>query len=61
MMSVLGSFEETCRHFYCSDKNAVLMTDEVLPKLTLRETEVLHSLAIGSSSKQIAAALHTAI
>jgi DNA-binding CsgD family transcriptional regulator len=33
----------------------------VLPKLTNREIEVLHYLATGSSSKQIAAALNIAI
>lgn len=61
MMSVLDSYDETCQHFFCSDGNSVFEDDKLLPKLTTREIEVLHYLASGNSSKQIAAELYIAI
>ncbi|MFT3908959.1 MAG: LuxR C-terminal-related transcriptional regulator [Ferruginibacter sp.] len=61
MMSILNMADESCQHFFCSDGIALPDTATILPKLSPREIEVLHFLAIGYSSKQIAAALNIAI
>ena len=61
MMSVLNSFDKSCQHYFCSDTNTIAIGEEVLPKISIRELEVLQYLATGRSSKQIAAELNIAI
>jgi len=61
MMSILDSYEESCQHFFCADGNMLPDTDSILPNISVRELEVLKHLAIGYSSKQIAAELNIAI
>ena len=61
MMSILDTSDESCHHFYCTDGKAMEQTDEFIPKLTVREIEVIGFLAIGYSSKQIAAEMKIAI
>lgn len=61
MMSVLDSFDESCQHFYCSDGKAIIPGKEVLPKISMREMEVLQYLATGNSSKQIATELNISV
>ncbi|MEO7045155.1 MAG: helix-turn-helix transcriptional regulator [Ferruginibacter sp.] len=60
MMSILDTSDETCQHFYCIDGRSIENTDEFIPKLTVREIEVIGFLAIGYSSKQIAAEMKIA-
>lgn len=57
MMSILDSHEESCQHFFCADGNTLPDTQTTLPNISMRELEVLKYLAIGYSSKQIAAEL----
>lgn len=61
MMSILDMQDESCQLFFCSDANMIIPGEEELPKITARELEVLQLLAAGNSSKQIAAALNTAV
>jgi DNA-binding CsgD family transcriptional regulator len=61
MMSILDTYEENCQHFFCADGKALPNTNTVLPKISPREIEVLRYLAIGHSSKQIAAVLNIAL
>lgn len=61
MMSILDSYDESCQHFFCADGNTLPDTKTVLPKVTIREIEVLKYLAIGYSSKQIASELNIAV
>ncbi|MES2774933.1 MAG: helix-turn-helix transcriptional regulator [Bacteroidota bacterium] len=61
MMSILDTFDENCQHFFCMDGKSLNSPEQVLPKLSVREIEVLRYLAIGHSSKQIAAGLNIAV
>ena len=61
MMSILDTYDDSCQQFLCVDGKSLSQPDMVLPKLSVREIEVLRYLAIGYSSKQIAAALQLAI
>ncbi|MBL0357547.1 MAG: helix-turn-helix transcriptional regulator [Chitinophagaceae bacterium] len=61
MMSILDSYDESCQHFFCADGNTFPDTSMVLPNVSNREIEVLKYLAIGYSSKQIAAELNIAV
>ncbi len=61
MMSILDSYDDSCQHFFCTDGKTLPDTSAQLPKLSQREIEVLRYLAIGNSSKQIAASLNIAI
>jgi DNA-binding CsgD family transcriptional regulator len=61
MMSILDSHEERCQHFFCADGNTLPDTNIALPSISTRELEVLKYLAIGYSSKQIAAELDIAV
>jgi len=61
MMSILDSYEDSCQHFFCTDGKTIPDTFGGLPKLSAREIEVLRYLAVGNSSKQIAAQLNIAV
>lgn len=61
MMSILDTSDETCQHFYCVDGKSLEKTGQFIPKITIREMEVISFLAIGHSSKQIAAEMKIAI
>lgn len=61
MMSILDTYTENCHQFLCIDGQNISQSDDYLPKLSSREIEVLRLLAIGYSSKQIAATLNIAI
>lgn len=61
MMSILDTYDDSCQLFFCSDGVALPDTDTVLPKISQREIEVLRYLAVGYSSKQIAAELKIAV
>ena len=61
MMSILDSYEDHCQHFFCTDGKALPDSSTQLPKLSHREIEVLRYLAVGNSSKQIAAQLNIAV
>lgn len=61
MMSILDNYDDSCQHFFCADGNTLPDASAVLPKLSVREIEVLKYLAIGHSSKQIAAELNIAV
>jgi len=60
MMSVLDTYDDSCQLFFCADGKAIADTATVIAKITPREIEVLRFLAIGYSSKQIAAELNIA-
>ncbi|MFY7965164.1 MAG: response regulator transcription factor, partial [Chitinophagaceae bacterium] len=60
MMSLLDTFDNSCQLFYCTSPNIVLPYEIEMPKLTLRELEVIRLLAAGFSSKQIATKLNIA-
>lgn len=60
MMSIMDTSDETCQHFYCIDGKSLEQTDYFIPKITAREIEVIGFLAIGYSSKQIAAEMKIA-
>lgn len=60
MMSILDTSDETCQHFYCVDGKSPERISQSFPTITLRELEVLGYLAIGYSSKQIAAEMNIA-
>lgn len=61
MMSILDSSDQSCQQFYCVDGKSLEQNDRIIPKITVRELEVLGYLAIGYSSKQIAAEMKIAI
>lgn len=61
MMSILDTYDESCQQFLCLDGKSISNNEPALPKLSIREIEILRLLAIGYSSKQIAAALNIAI
>ena len=61
MMSILDTSDETCQHFYCSDGKSINQTQQNIPNLTNREIEVIGFLAIGFSSKQIAAEMNISV
>ena len=61
MMSILDTTDATCQHFYCVDGKSLAQTGRFIPKITLREMEVIGLLAIGYSSKQIASEMKIAI
>lgn len=61
MMSILDTYDETCQHFYCVDGKSLEQTGRFIPKITVREMEVISLLAIGYSSKQVAAEMKIAI
>jgi DNA-binding CsgD family transcriptional regulator len=61
MMSILDTYDDSCQLFFCSDGVALPDIDTVLPKISQREIEVLRYLAVGYSSKQIAAELKIAV
>lgn len=61
LMSILDTYDDSCQLFYCADGKATPDTSKPLPKISMREIEVLRLLAIGFSSKQIAAELNIAI
>lgn len=61
MMSILDSNDESCQHFYCSDGVSIDKTKDNIPKLTNREIEVIGFLAIGYTSKQIAAEMEISL
>jgi len=61
MMSILDTYDDSCQQFFCLDGKNLTGPDYVLPKLTPREIEILHYLAIGYSSKQIASQLNVSI
>jgi DNA-binding CsgD family transcriptional regulator len=61
MMSILDTYNESCQQFLCLDGQSISHNEPALPKLSIREIEILRLLAIGYSSKQIAAALNIAI
>ena len=60
MMSILDTKDETCQHFYCVDGKSAERINQSVPNITVRELEVLGYLAIGYSSKQIAAEMKIA-
>ena len=61
MMSILDAHDDSCQHFFCSDGVAVADENTVLPNISAREIEVLRFLAVGYSSKQIAAELNLSV
>lgn len=61
MMSILDTYEDSCQQFFCVDGKSLSGNTNNLPKISRRELEVLRYLAIGYSSKQIAAELSIAI
>lgn len=61
MMSILDTSDESCQQFLCIDGKSLSGTGKASPKISIREIEVLRYLAIGYSSKQIAAELNIAI
>jgi DNA-binding CsgD family transcriptional regulator len=61
MMCILDTSDGTCQHVYCVDGKSLEKTDRYIPKITVREMEVIQFLAIGYSSKQIAAELKISI
>lgn len=61
MMSILDTYDDTCQQFLCIDGKSLSNTENVLPKISPRELEVLRYLAAGYSSKQIAAEFNIAI
>ncbi len=61
MMSILDTSDQSCQHFYCVEGNSLEQIDQFIPKITSREMEVIAFLAIGYSSKQIAAEMNIAI
>jgi DNA-binding CsgD family transcriptional regulator len=61
MMSILDTNNQSCHQFYCMDGKSLEQTDRIIPKITAREVEVLAFLAIGYSSKQIAAEMKIAV
>lgn len=60
-MSILDSYDGSCRQFICSSGGQVDRVKDKLPHITPKEMEVLRLLAIGYSSKMIAASLGSAI
>ncbi|MEO6820517.1 MAG: helix-turn-helix transcriptional regulator [Ginsengibacter sp.] len=61
MMSILDTSDQSCQHFYCIDGQSLEKTHQFIPKITPREMEVIALLAIGYSSKQIAAEMKIAV
>ena len=61
MMSILDTNDQTCQQFYWFDGKSLEQTGRFIPKITVREMEVIKFLAIGYSSKQIAAEMKIAI
>jgi DNA-binding NarL/FixJ family response regulator len=61
MMSILDTYDNSCQQFLCVDGKNLSPPANALPKVTLREIEVLQYLALGYSSKQIAQELNLAI
>jgi DNA-binding CsgD family transcriptional regulator len=61
MMSIVDAENEHCQHFYCQADNQLIESTKEIPKLSVREIEVLNLLAIGLSSKQIAHELSLSI
>lgn len=60
MLTILDTYDGSCQQFYAREFET-LSAITLLNKLTTREREVLHFLAIGCSSKQIAAKLNLSI
>jgi DNA-binding CsgD family transcriptional regulator len=60
-MSILDRRNEACQHFYCTPKFQLESTQQIMPKISAREIDILHLLAAGHSSKQIAGELNIAI
>lgn len=61
MMSIVDIENEYCQHFYCEADNQLIESSKDIPKLSVREIEVLNLLSIGMSSKQIAYELNISI
>lgn len=61
MMSIVDIENEYCQHFYCEADNQLIESTINIPKLSVREIEVLNLLSIGMSSKQIAFELSLSI
>ncbi len=59
MMSILDTYEDNHQRFFCTDEK--ITAHKSLHPLTLREIEILHYLARGYSSKQIASQLELSI
>jgi DNA-binding CsgD family transcriptional regulator len=60
MLSILDSYDGNCQQFFCTDLTT-LTESNVNHNLTVREREVLHYIAIGHSSKQIASELKLSV
>jgi DNA-binding CsgD family transcriptional regulator len=60
MLSILDTYDGSCQQFFCTDFKK-LTEQRHFHKLTIREREVLHYLAIGYSSKQIASQLKLSV
>ena len=58
MMNIFSQKEKLCQQFYCLNEHTLSETQITSAQLTLREKEILHLLAKGYSSKQIASTLH---
>ena len=58
MMNVINQKEHFCQQFYCLNVDTLSKTKYTAPQLTGREKEILHLLARGHGSKQIAEMLY---
>ncbi|MBS0425045.1 MAG: response regulator transcription factor [Proteobacteria bacterium] len=60
MMSILDTFDGNCQQFYCTEQKTLTSTLHTC-EITKSERNVLHYLALGFSSKEIASKLNLSI
>jgi DNA-binding CsgD family transcriptional regulator len=54
LMTILNTQTQTCSYFECPAENSINGIEQEMPKISVREMEILRLVSIGHSSKQIA-------